>query len=114
MDIISIKNRIILLFLFFLTIYNAQSIHIRKLFFNYEIILTIKGTGTKQIFSENYGYQLPNHIYINDASQNQIKRKYNLNGETNTIRLVWGDIEGYFSLAQMFSGCNTLILPFRV
>ena len=77
-----------LLVSFFLSVYTTKKIQIKNLLLDYEIILTINDTGEQNIFSQNFS-ELPSQIYINNVEQNVINHTYNLNNESNEIKMIW-------------------------
>ena len=83
----------------------SKEIRISKLLFNYEITITINSNGEQKILNENYA--LPNEIYINDNPQTEIKNSYNLETNTNRIKLIWNS--KIITCESMFLGLNNIV-----
>ena len=56
----------------FLIIIRFKICSLKKLLYNSEIILTIKGSGTQRILSDNFGH-IPSQILVNENEINEIK-----------------------------------------
>ena len=73
----------------FLIIIRFKICSLKKLLYNSEIILTIKGSGTQRILSDNFGH-IPSQILVNENEINEIKYYVdNLSDDINNITLVW-------------------------
>ena len=78
------------------------------------MIITIKGTGNQYVLSENceidgvsYVFNsLPNSIIINNVNQGSIDKSYNLENETNTIKMTWSIYTSSFK--AMFCGLSNI------
>ena len=74
---------------------------------SYEIILKVKGTGTKQILSGFYNV-FPSEVYINNVKVNQsIEREVNITEEGSEIKLIWNEV--ITSAKDMFNLCDKII-----
>ena len=116
---INAKNNLLLTIIFIMIVFFptclSKQIEFRKLASSYEISITIKGTGNQYILSENceidgesYVFNsLPNSIKINDVNQGSIVKSYNLEGETNTIKMTWSLYTSSFK--AMFCGLSNII-----
>ena len=73
-------------------------------FHSSNITLKIKGTGEKNIFSNQFSDSYyPNYVYINEEIQNNVKYSYNLEEEYNIVVLVWNS--WIDDCHNMFDGC---------
>ena len=91
------KSQIINIFSFLSILILSES---KKLNFNSEITITIQGSGTQQIISDNSGYcscktvyfgYIPDKIYVNGVSHSIGNFIYDLVKETNETKMVWYD-----------------------
>ena len=105
---IKIIKYIILLNLFINIILNNKISLIK--FKSYNIILKIKGTGTKNIFtSETNNFKreyYPKEVHINGYKQNDVTYSYNLEETDNSVGLIWYDLIS--SCNFMFRGCSDI------
>ena len=67
---------IILLVVFFLSLYITKKVQMRKLLQDYEITLIIKNRGESNIISNDYT-RMPDQIIINSFPQTDINNRYN-------------------------------------
>ena len=113
---------------------SKEEISLRKINFNFEITLTINGSG-KQMILSNYNDLLnkPSQIIINNITQGYSSNKVSLNRNINEITIIWDNLNtsimGMFynltnitridfsnfdtsninNMSYMFSGCSSLI-----
>ena len=84
-NILEIINKVII----FLIILSNEKF-LKKLNFDSQITITIKGTGIQQILSYYYNGNNPDKILINGINQSTIdKYVYDLNNEINNITMIW-------------------------
>ena len=78
---------------------------------DYSVILKIKGTGSKKVFSDYLVTKSrPNKILINDEEENSIMTYYDFFDSTkeySTIKLIWNNIVD--DCSEMFNGCSDII-----
>ena len=71
---------------------------------SYNIILKIKGIGTKKIFYEYFQHKYyPNEVYINGNYKSPVTYSYDLNQTDNKIELVWYNLID--NCKSMFYNC---------
>ena len=69
------------------------------------ITLRIIGTGTKNIFYEEF-VNRPDEVYINGDIQDNVDYSYKFHQENNYVRLVWSNIID--DCNQLFYGCSDI------
>ena len=93
--------------LFFNILLLIQATNNSKIMYFYsEINITIKGTGTQNIFYSSFA-NLPSEIYINGNIQSTNSRSYYFNESENIVTLRWN--YEFESFAEMFRGINKLV-----
>ena len=74
----------------FLITLTKEEISLRKINFNFEITLIIKGSGEQMILSNCSGLLYnPSQIIINNESQGYSSNKVNLIDNINEITIIW-------------------------
>ena len=89
----------ILLFYLLLLLFPSLSKEINILISSNEIIIKIKGKGNQKIIND--WNKNPSQIYINNESQSNLQNTYNLENETNEVKIVWD---------SPVNSCNSMFL----
>ena len=69
-----------------------EEILLRKINLNFEITLTINGSGYQKIFSDYYDLSnAPNQILINNNAENLLQNQIYLKENINNVTIIWSD-----------------------
>ena len=84
--------------------YNLKLLNLKN-----EIFITINGSGTQKILSDNYENNLPSEIIVNNNNINEITYNYidNLVDKINNITMKWN--EPLFNCSSMFRHLKNII-----
>ena len=98
----------IIIIVFLIQIISNKNMLLVSFYLSNEIILKIRGTGTKKILSDSFSSaNYPQSISINGESKTYINNQYNFIQDENIVILTWGNL--ITSCAEMFKDCNDII-----
>ena len=98
----------IIIIVFLIQIISNKNMLLVSFYLSNEIILKIRGTGTKKILSDSFSStNYPQSVSINGESKTYINNQYNFIQDENIVILTWGNL--ITSCAEMFKDCNDII-----